>query len=513
MREQGNYQNTQLSTILIAAIILSGGFVRLYFSDANSYWLDEIYSVATYGIDNESIKSAIQLVAKDIHPPLYQFILYYWMAVFGDSEVATRTLSNIYIVGATMCLFFACRRLYGIWLGIIVALVFTVMYTPLYYGLETRSYAQTIFLSSLSTLLLIYALPRVVDKSWRDLMGDPLLCALLATNFALIMTHYYNVFFLVTQGIFVALFLLYRSERPLNALVNTAVIAAVPVGLMLLVWGPVMMSSYIKRSSTYVLEGFPRLPWDVLSEMVIEPNFGGQYAFFVCVALIIIVSISNLAQLRHRSSNNTPLFTLWFILATIIPVSLAFVAFLISGHERYSSRYFSFSVAPLSVLMVLGVFQVVDLIGKALRLPKTLVLVATGIATVSLALPGGVYALQRTKDDWRGIASAVVDRIKSEPNGTFSVYETSFRRKPTLDYYLGKYSPFIRVETTLPRAIERKNEPIQFTVPNTDYAIVVFTHHTTAHFPRTIEYLSDKMSLSESHLKKGRGYMVFTTHE
>jgi hypothetical protein len=227
---------------------------------------------------------------------------------------------------------------------------------------------------------------------------------------------------------------------------------------------------------------------------------------------MIVVVISTVAQLLRRGDDKT-LFALWFIFGTIIPVLLAFVVFFVSGHERYSRRYFSFSVAPLSVLLVLGSFQIVNLLGKALRLPKKLVFVGTAMITVSLALPGGVYALQQTKDDWRGIAISVVDRIEREPNVTFSVYETSFRKNPTLDYYLKKYSPDIRVAKTLRRGVEQKNKPIEFSIPNTDYAIVVFTHHTTAHFPRTIKYLSKKMNLSESHLTKGRGYIVFSTRK
>ena len=226
-----------LPAILLVAILFVGAVVRFYFADANSYWLDELYSVVVYGIVHESLGSAISELTGSIHPPLYQIILYNWMSVFGDSEVATRSLSNLYVVGATLCLYLAVRRVYGAWLGVIVALVFTLMFTPTYYGMETRSYAQTIFLSSLSTLLLTYALPRIAEKSWRYLIKDGWVYALLAANTALLMTHYYNVLFLTAQGLFLIIYLLYRSEKPVDAITKAFAAGVTPLVVLMLTWG------------------------------------------------------------------------------------------------------------------------------------------------------------------------------------------------------------------------------------------------------------------------------------
>ena len=39
-----------LPAILLVAIVFVGAAVRFCFADANSYWLDEHYSVVVYGI-------------------------------------------------------------------------------------------------------------------------------------------------------------------------------------------------------------------------------------------------------------------------------------------------------------------------------------------------------------------------------------------------------------------------------------------------------------------------------
>ena len=179
--------------IAFLVVLITGAAVRFYFADANSYWFDELYSVTVYGTAHETILGAMKRVTRSVQLPLYYFILNIWMEIFGDSEVATRSLSNL-----------VCGRRHDLplpydqeairaWLGVIVALIFTLMFTPTYYGMETRGYAQTLFLSSLSTLLLTYALPRLAEKSWRLLLRDGWVIALLVTNCALLMTHYYNV--------------------------------------------------------------------------------------------------------------------------------------------------------------------------------------------------------------------------------------------------------------------------------------------------------------------------------
>ena len=80
----------------------------------NSYWFDEILSVARYGTDNDTIVSALKTLAQhSSHPPLYHIILFFWMKLFGDAEIATRTLSNLYVTGATLCLYILALKLFG----------------------------------------------------------------------------------------------------------------------------------------------------------------------------------------------------------------------------------------------------------------------------------------------------------------------------------------------------------------------------------------------------------------
>lgn len=507
-----SYNRVVMPTILLMGVLILGAGVRFYYADANSYWYDEVLSVYYYGISNESILGVFDQVTSSLQMPLYQSILYGWMSIFGDDEVATRSLSNLYIVGATACLYAAVRHVYGGWLGVVAALVFTLMFIPTYYGMETRAYAQSIFLTSLSTLLLIYALPGIAEKPWRRLLADKWLYALLATNCAVLMTHYYNVFFLGAQGVFILIYLLYKCVGLVASFLRTILIGFTPVAFLLATWLPFMISAYERKSPAdeYTVTGVPKFPWETISDFIVRPNFTIDLLHYSATALLVWVVISACIRLIKHPNEQT-LLTLWFVIAATMPAFLAFFLFLIAGHERYNLRYFSFSAAPLAVILVLGTFQIVSLVARALPAESKVCLPLTAIVAAMMVLPGGLRAVERQKEDWRGLAEGIVKTIESQPSKTFVVYSTNFKEFPMLDYYLSKYSDTIRVDEMLLRHKERSGPPIEFSAPDADYVIVAFPHQRVPHFPNTLKVINSKLELVEEHLdKRGRGYLVYS---
>ncbi|ODR96808.1 hypothetical protein AUC71_04385 [Methyloceanibacter marginalis] len=263
-------------------VVLFLGFVlRSYLAPWRPYWYDEFISVYLDGSNHDTVFDAIlSLAYSSIHPPLYQFILYNWMDLFGTSELATRSLSNVYVVGATLCLYLFSYKVYGKRVALGSAIIFTVMYFPMRYGLEARSYAQTLFLTCLSSLLLyryVTKLPR--PCSWRGLLNRRLVWLTLA-NAGLIMTHYYNVFFLGAQGLFLLIYLL-TIKPHLSAIAETAkaaLISVVPVVLLLFSWGWAMAYRYaqFEERGTYSAD-FPSAdPWTIFSDYVIDRHLAGQ---------------------------------------------------------------------------------------------------------------------------------------------------------------------------------------------------------------------------------------------
>ncbi len=66
--------------------------LRVYALGAPSLWNDEGTSVALAPLSLEAIANS---AAHDIHPPLYYFLLHFWLPFVGNTEYAIRFLSVI----------------------------------------------------------------------------------------------------------------------------------------------------------------------------------------------------------------------------------------------------------------------------------------------------------------------------------------------------------------------------------------------------------------------------------
>jgi len=93
--------------VLLALVLLAlwaGAFVGL---DASGYWIDELWIL--FVVDHPGgVVEVLQRAMTDTNPPLFYLIAHYWVGAFGDSEVATRSLSALCSVAAGVLLV-ACK--------------------------------------------------------------------------------------------------------------------------------------------------------------------------------------------------------------------------------------------------------------------------------------------------------------------------------------------------------------------------------------------------------------------
>ena len=78
--------------VALLAIVLIGTFLRVQNLTAQSLSHDEIFSVV---LARTTLLQIVQGTANDVHPPLYYFILHYWMKLFSASEFAVLSLIHI----------------------------------------------------------------------------------------------------------------------------------------------------------------------------------------------------------------------------------------------------------------------------------------------------------------------------------------------------------------------------------------------------------------------------------
>src|SRR3989344_764096 len=100
--------------VLILAVVL-----RLV-SLNQSLWLDEAINVNVAQV--LSLKRLIlDYSLGDFHPPLYNAVLYFWIKVFGSSEIATRMPSVIFAIGNILTVYLIGKKLFGRKTGLIAA--------------------------------------------------------------------------------------------------------------------------------------------------------------------------------------------------------------------------------------------------------------------------------------------------------------------------------------------------------------------------------------------------------
>ncbi len=145
-----NHQPRSILPPHIAVLALAAG-LRFYRLGEQSLWADEGNSAA---LAARGLARIAQDAAADIHPPLYYWLLHFWVQLFGTNEAALRSLSAIIGVGLVYVIYLLGRRLQSEQVGLAAALVAAINPLQVYYAQEARMY----ILLGLWSGLAIYAL-------------------------------------------------------------------------------------------------------------------------------------------------------------------------------------------------------------------------------------------------------------------------------------------------------------------------------------------------------------------
>lgn len=169
-------------------ILLMAASLRWVGLDAHSLWHDEGNSLR---LAERSIPALIEATSHDIHPPGYYIALKLWVTFVGTSELGLRSLSAYWgIIGVAATLGLG-RRLYGWQVGAIAAVLVAINPFVVYYGQETRMYAQLGAVSLLSLWVLL---------QWLDTNRPTWMLGLLILNALGLYTHYTYPLTMLTQG-------------------------------------------------------------------------------------------------------------------------------------------------------------------------------------------------------------------------------------------------------------------------------------------------------------------------
>ena len=309
-------------------------------------WFDELY---TRSAVDRPWPDVMRIVRADVHPPLHFALAHAWR-VFGNSDLAIRSSSLLFALGAMLVGYALARELFGRGTALLATLLLALHPWHIYISQEARSYP-----------LLWLALGTAWLGAWRwcehGHRRDAMMFMLAAA--VAMWTHYLACVLLVIQAVWgVARFA--REPRRLGQwLLLNAVVGLLFAPLLPLLW-----------SQFHRVEGQHWLKTPHLAQLIDT----ARRISFESTRILAPVALLALWPLTDKRARRPALFAL-----AIGPIALLVCWFLgTRGIRVFAFKYMMFAAAPILALVAAGV----------VRLPSRAVAWATAAILVGFAAYG-----------------------------------------------------------------------------------------------------------------------------
>lgn len=345
-----------------------------------SLWLDELFSV--WASDVDTLDTVISRLRSDVHPPLYQILLWAWMQGFGTSELAVRSLSALMGVAANGAFFLGCRRLYGFRFACLATALFAACYTTILYGRTVRPYEWLLLLSTVFTFSWLGLVLRLRAPAgpgarfdWRD-CGAYTASALLACA-----THYYGALLIGVAGLYL-LILAARPEARNLRLATWVLVLGAGLSCLVIVGGWLSMSIGLmgKVAGNFWIES----PRPVLAARL-GKFFAGTYGTGLIIFPVLVVATQRLLARRSHTPPDAPdpgaetLRACFFLVAAGIGIAV-------------TSSFAVPTATPRNLIVLLPAFWVFFAIAMC-RAFESAVAVRALVGVAALSLAGSVTSL------------------------------------------------------------------------------------------------------------------------
>jgi hypothetical protein len=368
----------------------------LRFWTRSGLWLDEALTVDIARLPLDQIPNALK---HDGAPPLYYYLLHFWIVLFGQSNVAVRSLSGVIAV-ITLPVAWLCGKRFG---GRAVAWTLLVLLASapfaVYYATESRMYALVILLTGCGFLALQRAVqaPRPAN-----------LVAVAVVVAALLYAQYWSVYLVAMVVIWlVASIVRTRHHGHPEAAPWAALVAVAAGGLLFVPWLPTFFFQTEHTGTPWaappnfsaVINALTGFTDNQGSTLMTATNQGRLLAviYFAMLALAVfgvglsgrIIELDLRTRPRARGVGFVVIGTLFAAIAGGIVTSSAF-----------SSRYAAVVFLPFLLLVALGTTTLLN--------PRARVIV------VALAVAAGLVSSAQNVTTQRTQAGQVAAAINAE---------------------------------------------------------------------------------------------------
>jgi mannosyltransferase len=356
-----------------------------------SFWRDEAFSVLI------AEKPVIQFFGKlSFEPPVYYLLLHFWMKLFGESEIATRSLSLLGVTLACIVIIEWADKLFKkSWLAFFLPVFFMVNPMIIYYAFEVRTYGWYIFFAVLS----MYA---YLNKKW------PLYTLAVILGFY---THTYFVFTFFSQIIHYVIYnwkRLSHQKQIAILLFKDPMVKSVTISLLVfLPWIIKILKDFGRLKQSWYFPVDFHLIKSVLGNMFIgyEGTPWFMWTFTAWLSLILLLFITR--AWKNKSKREI---TSYFLLNVFVPLGIVIgVSFI---KPLFVNRY----LIPVTVSEIFLVAIALETAQK-----KMTQLVIGGTFLIAILFFNSWYPMAHPKTPIRN-TMLLVNRIRTADD---SVYATN----------------------------------------------------------------------------------------
>jgi len=416
------------SWAVLVGLTLLAFAIRLWRLTEHSLWFDEAMSVywAQQGV-GRILQVGLGL-AEDKHPPGYYLLLHFWIRLFGDGEVALRTLGALIGAAAVPPLVKLGHALWDRRTGWLAGLLAALNPILVWYSLEVRMFGLAAALAVAACWCLVEGLRRGGWGWWTGYMFFAL---------AGCYTYLFSAFLLPPLALLVlALFLARWRRGRLDKLAQEGSFqglvaqGAVALGFAPLAWRALQVGGAEAAAGMPVLDFLPaisrlgvaytvwRVPWSVE----------------VQIGVVILFGLLLLLGLMARPPRRGALDGRWVLVATLLgPIVVGNLFLLVDGTVFAEARYFLMLVPFLCLGWAAG-------LSFLWRRSPALGGLGTGaaVAVLLLALPA-LWLPQNRREDWRAVATYL--HAHAQPEDVVVVHPGFL--EPALTHYYDGPAPVV----------------------------------------------------------------------
>jgi uncharacterized membrane protein len=156
-----SFFNRHATGLVTLSFVALGAYLRFHANTFQSYWLDEVWSISASN-PSVGLGEMYGRTVVDVHPPLYQIILWLCFKVFGYSEGVGRNLSGLFGTLGLLAVYFLGQEAYNKKVGMYAVVVASTNYFLVYYSQEVRSYALLFFVFMYELFALVEARQKTI---------------------------------------------------------------------------------------------------------------------------------------------------------------------------------------------------------------------------------------------------------------------------------------------------------------------------------------------------------------